>query len=308
MFASILDDLKRNIQMGNMITRIILINVLFFVLIKLVYTFTSFGNLDPNSASLYQSIYNFFVVPAGFMQILTHPWTLFTHMFLHVGLWDLIWNMLLLYWFGTIVGDFLNNQRVLPIYIFGGLSGALFFSLSENLLFGLSGSSTLLVGATASRLCMIFVAATLSPDYSMRLILLGNVKIKYIALAVLLIDLIGITSANGSGAHFASLGGAFMGLLIVFLMRKGIDITDPFVNFYNRIEQRFKEDRAAVSYEPKLELVHVNKGQSKSQTQEKHGLGYQEKLDLILDKINSVGYENLSEEEKAFLDNASKKD
>lgn len=307
MFSSIYDDLKRNVRSGNMITRIILVNVFLFVIMKLIFVFTFFGN-SAQASPIHGFLLDQLVISSNLKTLITHPWTLFTHFFMHEGFFHLGWNMLLLYWFGSIVGDFLNDKRILPIYLLGGLAGALFFVLSDIYIPGGSGGNAVAMGASAAVMAMIFVAATISPDYYMHLLLIGPVKIKYIALFILFLDIVGTAGASNTGGHFGHLGGAFMGMLIVYMMRRGTDITLPISSFFDKIVSRFEEDKEAKNYAPKLELVHVSKSKIDNDNKPSRSKDYQKRLDEILDKINSHGYEKLDDEEKEFLFQASKKD
>ncbi|MBK8779523.1 MAG: rhomboid family intramembrane serine protease [Saprospiraceae bacterium] len=56
-----------------------------------------------------------------------------THVFYHFGLWHILWNMLMLYWFGNIVGDLLGGQDGVVVYIVSGLTGALVIFIFSNL-------------------------------------------------------------------------------------------------------------------------------------------------------------------------------
>jgi len=141
----------------------------------------------------------------------------------------------------------------------------------------------------------------LSPDYIMHLILLGPVRLKYIALTLLFLDIIGTRGMINSGGHFAHLGGAFWGMFYVYLLRNGTDLTEPFQEGTKKI----KSSREKTSKD-RFSVVHKKANQvTDPTTQLKNGT--QEELDRILDKINKLGYDELSAEEKEFLYQASKK-
>lgn len=137
---------------------------------------------------------------------------MFTSMFLHEGFWHLLWNMLFLYWFGRIVGDFIGDQRILPLYLLGGLTGAVVFFISANLLpYGMGGRFAL--GASAGVMAIVVAAGTISPDYIMRLLLLGDVKLKYIVAVLVFLDLILIPNGGNTGA-LRSPGRSFLWLAV----------------------------------------------------------------------------------------------
>ena len=308
MFKSIFEDVKREFTYGNMITRIIIVNVGFFIAINILWIIFRLASGWENSGT-YEMISQGLMMSSDWKHILTHPWVLFTHMFLHVGFWHILWNMLLLYWFGRIVGDFIGNQRVLPIYLLGGLAGAAIFFLVYNMTGLGGGKEVFALGASAAVMAMVVAAGVLSPDFIMRLLFLGDVKLKYIVGVLVFLDLLGIAGDANTGGHFAHLGGALMGGLFITQLNRGNDlsipvnrITDSIFGFFNalfssgnglRVEKRGKQQHSrSKSWQ----------GKGKHAKDEDH----QERVDAILDKIRESGYDSLSDEEKEFLFNASK--
>ena len=321
MFQSIWDDVKREFGYGNMVTRIIILNVAVFVVVHLVNfgIFLYYGGAPDKSYPVFQKFLHFFCMSSDWRYLLTHPWVLFTSMFLHEGFWHILWNMLFLYWFGRIVGDFIGNQRVLPIYLLGGLAGAILFFLSANLLhYGqYGGGGVFALGASAGVMAIVVAAGAISPDYIMRLLFLGDVKLKYIVGVLVLLDVIGIGNNLNTGGHFAHLGGAFFGWLFVSQLRNGADwaqpvnsVLDGIVNFFRRLFSGELQRRG-----PKVAYRNPSRERFQRERESRRGnaasdsayRNYQEQLDAILDKIKESGYESLSESEKEFLFNASKK-
>ncbi|MEL7118860.1 MAG: rhomboid family intramembrane serine protease, partial [Bacteroidota bacterium] len=140
MLRSLLEEEIQRFKMGNMVRRLIVVNVVVFILVNLVnlafFLAFQFSSPDPGTfypGSSYQKAYNafihFFSMSSSGWYVLTHPWTIITHMFLHEGFWHILWNMLFLYWFGRIVGDFIGNQKILPIYLLSGFAGAVMYFL-----------------------------------------------------------------------------------------------------------------------------------------------------------------------------------
>jgi hypothetical protein len=212
-------------------------------------------------------------------------------MFLHVAFLHILFNMLWLYWFGDMFVLYLGDQKILPVYIIGGLSGALVYILVYNLLpvFKPQVDSTLMLGASASVLAIVFAVATINPDHEVGLLLLGPVKIKYIALGSLLLDIINIPYGN-AGGYIAHAGGALSGFLYVSALRGGIRIGNP-LNLFKR--------------KPKVKVSYKNTGPSAQATT--RSKNEQDRVDEILDKIARSGYDSLTKEEKDFLFNYSKK-
>lgn len=291
MVTSILDDIRNTFKWGNMISRIILINVFVYIVINLINVF------DANSGFAQLLIHKLSIVSDP-LKLLLQLWAVITHMFLHVGFWHILWNMLLLYWFGRIVGDLLGDQRILPLYILGGLSGAVFFIIWDQFLPGGSGVAWA-YGASAAVWAIIMATAMTAPDYIFNLILIGPVRIKYIALAMFLLDLISTGNNVNTGGFFGHMGGAFFGLFYVYMLRKGTDLTAHLQWNPDARPKRRKTSR-------KKFKVYRNTEEDKAQ-RPSEGFSEQKELDRILDKIKAEGYDQLTSEEKDFLYQASKK-
>jgi len=315
MLRSIMDDMKREFSYGNMVTRIIIVNVAVFVILNLLYLFLWLGN-GGDTPAFYVAFKRFFMLPADGWELITHPWSIITHMFLHEGFFHILWNMLLMYWFGRIVGDFIGNQRILPLYLLGGLVGAVFFLLSANFLPNIvSGQYAL--GASAGVMAIIVAAGAIAPDYIMRLLFLGDVKLKYIVAVLIFLDLIAIPAQQNTGGHMAHLGGAALGFLFVRQLQQGTDLSRPVNNFMDSMSDLFGNlfNRNQNRRGPKVAYKNPNAGRrtrpgssrGDASSDNKPNSDYQERLDAILDKIKQDGYDTLTEEEKEFLFNASKK-
>ena len=304
MFTSIKDDIKLQFQSGNMLTRIILVNIAIFVFIKMVMVFTHFGNVT----TIYEKMLDVLSLHADAPKVYFYFWSWFTHMFLHAGTWHLIWNMLLLYWFGRIVGDFLGDERMLPLYILGGLAGGLFYIGFEYFLPG-SGNGSFAMGASAAVMCMLLTAAMVSPDYHLHLLLIGPVKLKWIAIAMLFFDLVGTAGNVNTGGHFAHLGGALFGIVYVTRLHSGQDLTSGLQKFFDFLNNRQDPIKPAPTKKAAMSVVyHKGKESNKRDLEVPETDSFQQRLDTILDKINDKGFDNLSDEEKDFLSQASKKE
>jgi len=285
--------------MGNMLTRLIMINIAVFVFIRLAIAFT--GHMNPGIALDAHPLVSYLAVPSDFSLLIKKPWTIITHMFLHVGTMHILWNMLLLYWFGRIVGDLIGDRRIIPIYLMAGLVGMIFYIISDNFLPIGSGGNAVAMGASAAVMGFLFTATYLSPDYEMRLLLIGNVKLKYIAIVLLFFDLVGTSGANSGGA-FAHLGGVLFGILYVLNLRSGGDVTDPLQNMFHGKKEKSINPKRKKS--PLTLVYHKEKEQSKPSPAPEETA--QTKIDKILDKINKQGIENLTDDEREFLNKAGK--
>jgi len=292
MFQSIVQDIRNSFDFGNMVIKLIIINVAVFVVTALTQAFFPF---------FYNAyILPYIAVPGDLSILLYRPWTIITHMFVHSGIWHLAWNMITLYWFGNIAGDLLGDRRILPVYLMGGLVGALFYILSFNLL---QGIGVMALGASAAVMAVVFMAIFTAPEYVVHLILVGPVRIKYIGLVIFFIDLIGTRSSDNTGGHFAHLGGMLFGILFVYLLRSGTDLSAPFDRSSSILS---KKPKLFSSSKSKLKVAH--KAPSLINRKEKQTKDYNlsQRVDEILDKIKSKGYDSLTEEEKEILYQASK--
>ena len=293
MFQSIIDDIKGQFSYGNMITKIILVNLFVFIAVIVLKIFNVPGS------NFFENTFQYLTLSSEGIEILKRPWTLFTHMVTHEGLWHLAWNMLILYWFGRIVGDLSGDKRVLPLYIIGGLGGALLYFIYVSF----TGVYSQAHGASAAVMAFVVAAGWLAPEYNMRLILFGDVKLKYIVAVLLLIDLVMIAENQNTGGRMAHIGGALTGLFFVEMLRRGVDITEPLQRLI------YREDRPQPR--AKMKVVHNKKRpsstQSKKVKREERPASVQDRIDAILDKINATGYDSLTAEEKDFLYEASQK-
>ncbi len=310
MFESIWEDVKSQFRSGNMVTRIILVNVAFLVgvlLLKLVLNLTV--ETLPDTTPYHEYVAPFLELSSSFFTTLTRPWVLFTHMFIHYEIFfHFIINMLLLYWFGRIVGDLIGDHKILPIYLLSGLASAFLLMLVANLNTPFTiGTSA--IGASGAVSGIIIAAAATSPDYYMRLFIIGDVRLKYIALAAIILQLSNLAANSNAGGTFGHIGGLIMGYIFIVQLRKGNDLSIPVNRILDKIKNFFTKDerrKPTVAYRnPKLK-----KQQRQAKTNVKGNnvsdLSHEQKLDAILDKIKSKGMESLSEEEKEFLLNASK--
>lgn len=317
MLRSIWDDVKREFDYGNMVTRIIIINVAIFVVINLIeIALFLFNGWKPNF-TLSKDLEHLFSLPAHSRTLLFQPWSVFTHMFLHVDFFHILWNMLSFYWFGRIVGDFIGNHRILPIYIMGGLAGAIVYFASANLL-APEAKGTYALGASAAVMATVGAAGTIAPNFIMRLLFIGDVKLKYIVAVLIFLDLITVSRSVGyAGGPLAHLGGAFFGIALAWQLQQGNDWTRPFNQLTNTLDKllrgtffRRRQPGPRVAYRRQEPAFKAKVGTNAARKTRNQGLdrtrSHQEQLDEILDKIKQSGYESLSAEEKEFLFNASK--
>jgi membrane associated rhomboid family serine protease len=252
--------------------------------------------LFKTSLAAYFDVSNWLAVPSGLKELAFHPWTLVTYMFLHKEIFHILINMLWLYWMGSIFLEYLGPKKLISTYILGGLSGALFFIVSFNVfpLF-LDLGSVPLLGASASVLAITIGAATLLPDYSIRLLVV-NVPLKIIAAITLIPDLVGVSGDN-AGGHIAHLGGAVFGFIYIRQLKKGRDLAA----WFNRM---IDKSVSVSTSKPKRRSKNMRVVSDEDFRQQKKAT--QEEVDRILEKISKSGYGSLSSDEKDTLFRSSK--
>ncbi len=232
--------------------------------------------------------------------MLYRPWSLFTYMFVHESLGHIFFNLLLFYFSARIFEDLLNGKRLLAVYIMGGIAGFLLYFLAFNIFPVFSGSNSIIYGASASVIAVLVAIATYTPDLELRLILIGNVKLKYIAIFFVALDILFLDGGN-TGGRLAHLGGAAYGYWYSVSLKKGNDWSKGFYSFTGFFKDLVKPS-------PKMKVASKNanpkpKAAAKSAPDREN----EKKVDSILDKISHSGYDSLTKAEKEFLFNASKK-
>lgn len=298
MFDSIWEDIKHEFRQGNSITRIITINAGVFLLINMVHVILFLVNSNNPNPDVYQKLIHLLSVPSAPEKLILQPWSLFTHMFLHTGFFHLLFNMLYLYWFGRIYADLIGDRFIWPTYLFSGLIGVVFFMLSSYLF--LDGALAYAMGASAAVLGITMAAAAIAPNYTINLLLIGPVKLKYIALVLVLLDVFFLPTMTNIGGHFGHIGGALGGLIFVSLIKNGFDPnsykSDQFLKRNNKKSPRNVFDITSS----------VSKKKEKEDKNQVSDTEFEKKLNRILEKIKSKGKASLTEEEKEFLEEASK--
>ena len=294
-------------QSGNSLMILVAINLIVFILfafIKAIYFFHYEDN-DMALAFYNENILSWFTMPSEGSRILARPWTLLTQMFMHDGIWQVIANMLWLGLFGSILQSLTGNKKLVPVFIYGGLAGAVAFALAYNLLPSLQAgvNVTTLLGSSASVIAVAVVTTLLSPDYRIFPMLNGGIPLWIITILYLIIDLATIP-VNNPGGHIAHLGGAIIGVLFMFFLRQGYDGSQWMSNFFEGVNNLFNPDKPRKGKEIKKRLFYKTSSQPFTKTSN----FAQERVDEILDKINQKGYDFLTEEEKEILKQASKED
>jgi membrane associated rhomboid family serine protease len=290
------DDIKRTFRNGNNLTRLIYINIALFLIITIIGVI---GFLVVNPEIINQTI-RLLSVPSSLNTLLVRPWTLITYMFTHKELLHILVNLLWLYWFGKIFLEYLDQKKLVAVYLLGGISGAFTYVLSYNIFpvfQGVVGESIPLLGASASVMAIVVSIAVYVPDYTVYLFILGRVKIKYIALGIFIFTSVMDFSVN-SGGKLAHIGGALFGYLYILSYRQGRDIgkgVNKVIEFFTTL---FKPAK-------KLKVTYKRTADDFEYNQVK--VDHQKEINKILDKISKGGYDSLTKTEKDTLFRESQK-
>lgn len=293
------DEFKSAFQRpNNGHIQLIIINVVIFLVIGI---FTVIGDIA-KASTFADFLYNQFTIPPTLAEYITRPWTLLTYMFAHSrgDIFHILFNMLVFYWFGKLFVEYLGSDKLVALYVLGGITGGIFYLLMFNTVpyyierSGFPG----MVGASAAVYAIVVATATLIPNYTFYLLLFGPVKIKYIAGFYVVISFLGTTQAN-AGGNLAHLGGALMGFVYLKQLQAGVNWGSWITVTLDWIGDIFRP-------KPKVKVTYRSE-EKKTTTKSTVVKTSQDEIDAILDKISERGYESLSKDEKEKLFNASKK-
>lgn len=273
-------------QHSDHLKRLIFINAFVFLFIKVSQTLIFLFNTSP---WIDWFIY-YTALPSSVNELLLKPWTFFSYMFIHEGIWHFAFNMIILFWTGQIFTEYLGAKKLLATYINGAFMGGILYVLTYNVFpaFHDQKEFSSLIGASAGILAILVAVATLIPDYKVFLFLFGAVAIKYVAIASVLIYLILIPSGN-AGGNIAHLGGALYGFIFIKQLRKGKDLGSWLYAIFALFDRKKRNQ--------KLRVVKDDDDQ----------LTVQNRIDRILEKISHSGYDSLTESEKELLFRVSKR-
>ncbi len=296
-----LEELKQQWRSGGMVIRLILINAGVFVALHLInLPFWAMRGQGPDILGWLWSTSNLDA-------LLRRPWTVITYMFTHWGFGHIFFNLLMLWFMGRLFEDLLGGKRLLGNYLLGGLAGYLFYLLSYNRLpvFDGHAATSTILGASASVMAVLAGIATYRPDYEVRLLLFGTVRLKWIAAVLVVIDLVSVQEGQNSGGHLAHLGGALYGYLASMALKRRRRASDWSLAFVEGLERATGFLRRRKGPRLRVEKAYAGRRTSDAAYNQRK-TDQQARIDAILDKISRSGYDSLSKEEKDFLFKAGK--
>jgi len=283
----IIDEIKQSFRNGSYLTKLIYINIAIWVIIRLVFVFYKLSGSDGSM------MLGWLALPASFELFVSRPWTLITYMFLHYEFLHILFNMLWLYWFGKIFLEYHNQQKLLSLYLMGGIFGGLFYMLAYNFipLFKPEIMNSQLVGASAAVFAIVIAIAVYVPNHLIHLVFIGPVKIKWIAFVALLLSVINLSGEN-AGGDFTHLGGALWGWIYMSQLIAGRNITGRFDRMTDSFFGWFRPRR-------KLKIKYNSPNPEYSYNNSK--VSQQEEINRVLDKIGKSGYDSLTFDERELL-------
>lgn len=293
----IIDDLKMQYRIGGIVQRLIFWNVGLFIIPMIIFSLLKLGNvylpaIDWNIGGTQ----NWLSLSSNPADLLWKPWSLITYAFLHAGFFHILFNMLILHFAGRLFLTFFTQKQLFGLYILSAIFSGLVFIAGYQLLPMLQGISIPIVGASAAVMAILVATAVYAPYYSVRLMLIGTVKLWHIAAVFLILDMIN-ASASNSGGHIAHLAGALFGFIYIKALQSGTDLSKSVTGVIDFGANLFKPKKATpfkkVHRNPVRTTPAANIKKSKDLTQTQ--------IDEILDKISKSGYDSLTKAEKEFL-------
>lgn len=283
---------------------LILVNVAIFLLgmislggVSLQQVFVRYGALWPFASTE--------------IGVLFRPWQYITYMFLHGGFSHIFLNMLVLWMFGMELENMWGTRRFLIYYFICGLGAGILHSLVT---LAMGGEAVPTVGASGAIMGVMVAFAMAFPDRIIFVSFFLPLRAKYFVLLYAAFDLYnGINGIDGI-AHFAHLGGALTGFLLVKfggVMTLG--------KFFDRGARQPRETVRPAPPPPQqgARIIDVDYRDLGAQQQPARRGGHQPpvmelggeqaRVDAILDKISHQGYQSLTDEEKAILNEASRR-
>ena len=253
----------------NILEKIIFLNIAIYRAPFLINTILFLFNIK------HIDLIKWFTIDADFGQLIFKPWSIITYGFLHGSFSHIFWNMIILYYFGKILNNLFGDKLLKKLYLSGIVAGGLTYVISYNVFPVFRGVESVMIGASAGVMSVLFYLASYSPQMGIR-IFFFDIKIIYIALFLFFYDIIQIP-LNNSGGHIAHIGGAIWGYYYCISNNKGEDFTQSIFNIFKTT----KKKNTKASYN--------------------NNNFDQKKIDSILDKISDSGYDSLTKKEKEYL-------
>jgi membrane associated rhomboid family serine protease len=286
----------------NSLTRLLIINLVVFITLALcrAYFFFFYQDTAQIEVVFREQILQWFALPGKGQQVLYRPWTLLTAMFTNVGIWMVLGHMLWLWAFGFIFQDLSGHRKIIALYLYGGLAGAVGYLLTVTLLPATS-TSGLFYGSGPAVMAVAIATTLLSPYYRLFPQLMGGFPLWVLTLVYVLVS-IATKPLEQPLTYIPLLCGAFMGFLFMQLIRMGYDLSDWMNGVFDWANNLFNPEKPKQK-KPGVRDMHFYRATRKPF--DKKPKLTQDKIDALLEKIHQRGIDSLTAEEKEFLERAS---
>ena len=286
---NIKNEIIEKFRNGDALTKLIFINSAIFIVISILLVVIKLFNGSANWI-------HYLMFPADIYKFIVTPWSIISYMFVHSDLFHILFNMVTLFYFGKLFLEYCTQKDLIGIYFLGGIAGAAFYMICYNFfpLYENYVYSGYVIGASAAVMAIVVAVSTINPERIVRLFFI-DVKVKWIAIALVLLSFIEI-AGNNAGGEITHLGGALAGFLFGYQFQRGNNITKGISSLFDKIADLFSRSR-----KPKIKVKY---GDSKRESD--YDYNYRKKkesdnIDRILDKIKQHGYDSLSSDEKKQL-------
>lgn len=288
--TSIKTELRNWIRQENMVTYLIVTNIAIFFLMGII-RLVALASDSANPVFIF--LYDNLALHSSPDQLLVKPWGFISYMFTHYMVLHVLFNLMVFFFFGNLFRSDLGNRRVLPLYLLGGLVGGILYVAVYNLLPSYRGIDGTMVGASAAVMTFLVASSTLMPNLEVALFGIFNIRLKWLAIALVLIDVFSMADGN-LGGLISHLGGAALGFGYIRILQRGTDLCGPLITVFDKVSGLFtrREARAPKKFKPKKSPLRVVRNNE---------VAIGTRLDELLDKINEKGYESLTSEEKNWL-------
>lgn len=285
---------------GNPLVMLIILNVLFFILLNFIKSIYTFNQLQPEA--FFRNIYHWFILAADPITIISRPWTILTMPFVELKLIVVVSNLIWLWTFGHLVQDLIGGDKLFPVYLYGAFFAGLAFFITAQLAFATNTAALFFNGPSAGILALAIAATTISPTYRFFPMIGGGIPLWVVTIIYVLLN--GVALAASPLMLIPHAVAALMGFLFIKLLLNGNDTGGWMHSLYSMITNAFTPKKKGTASIRTSSFYQ----QGKTKAFVKRNGITQERIDMILDKINQKGYENLTEEEKTILKKASKED
>lgn len=290
----------------NMVTQLLVVNLTVFIF--LLFTLVIYKMENVGEARFHQDIMSWLRLPASPAKLLTRPWTLVTSLFTHISIWQVFTNMVWLWCFGTFTQHLAGHQRILPLYLFGGIVGNLFYVAAMAVIpsFHVIAGAEYWLGAGGSIMAIAVGVTAIAPRYRIFPLLAGGISLWVITLLFVILSVGSLLMSSAYGYTYIPVlaGGGIAGLIYMTQWKKGNDWGAGFNRLAFKLTHVFHP--AAQQVNPEDLKKKLSTLDAEQQPFRRIGKVPEQRLNEILDKINENGLSSLSPDERDTLLRASR--